>query len=55
MKTRIIKITECVDCPKVWQSYRLCGVEKKRCPPTGTPEWCPLGRLEEERDGGSRE
>lgn len=49
--TRIIKITECADCPKVWQSYRLCGVNKKPCPPAGTPDWCPLEVLEEKGGG----
>lgn len=56
MTTRIIRITECAQCP-YRESYMVqrCELEDRQCPPTGTPAWCPLEVLEAERDGGSRE
>ena len=47
MSTRIIRITACAQCPKVWWHFKLCSVERKLCPPTGTPAWCPLEVLEQ--------
>lgn len=53
MTTRIIRITACAQCPHAlpfivdegdfFECERTCG----ECPPTGTPDWCPLEKLEE--------
>ncbi len=55
MSTRIIRVTECAQCPHVsdtayvggiWKSF--CGLcDERQCPPTGTPDLCPLERLEQ--------
>lgn len=45
MTTRIIRITECAECPKAIDEGHatiICGIEVRWCPPTGTPAWCPL-------------
>ena len=54
MSTRIIRITECRQCPHSYinsarKLYCFYGEDQAPlCPPTGTPEWCPLERLEEQ-------
>lgn len=58
--TRIIRITECHQCPfRFRANYTPRGFVYKCelvthtlpcppiCPPTGTPDWCPLEMLEE--------
>ena len=61
MSTRIIRITECAQCPKHYRNSKgalFCFAiddQAPLCPPTGTPDWCPLEVLVAERDGGSRE
>lgn len=52
--TRVIYITECCQCPfarpsSVRFDVFFCvqpSVSLVECPPTGTPEWCPLEILE---------
>lgn len=58
MTTRIIKITEChqchhqlVYCEHVG-AYLCTRSHLRRCPPTGTPAWCPLEAIEDA--GGAR-
>lgn len=53
--TRIIRITECHQCPYFETSVTgepFCMVEAGGKPtrPTGTPDWCPLEMLEEKTD-----
>ncbi len=53
--TRIIHITECSHCPHVEDAARIeghwvyfCGpMDARKCPPTGTPDWCPLEAIED--------
>lgn len=55
MTTRIIRITECSHCPKAIDEGHpnvICGIEVRWCPPTGTPDWCPLEAIEDA--GGAR-
>lgn len=54
MSTRIIRITECYQCPHsrastVRPQVFFCahGLKLSECPPTGIPDWCPLEKLEE--------
>lgn len=51
MSTRIIRITACAQCPSYYrnqQGFRYCiKTELAPCPPTGTPDWCPLEVLEQ--------
>jgi len=46
--TRIIRITECAQCPHYMYGIGGCAIgdSKKLCPPIGTPDWCPLKVLE---------
>lgn len=60
MTTRVIRITECSQCPHIddmahvdglWVCF--CGLmDSRRCPPTGTPAWCPLEAIKDA--GGAR-
>jgi len=54
--TRIIKITECAGCPHVDGTKNYCNawddMLARVCPPTGTPDWCPLEAIEDA--GGGR-
>lgn len=64
--TRIIRITECAQCPHAskithaqtgklqawWCQSVMCRTGpvapgEPICPPTGTPDWCPLEVLEQ--------
>lgn len=51
--TRIIRITECRQCPYALISHMqtntwLCTRKLlEHCPPTGTPDWCPLEAIED--------
>lgn len=50
--TRLIRITECAVCPHHYQDSLgfFCHFgdgQAPMCPPTGTPDWCPLEKLEE--------
>lgn len=57
MTTRVIRITECSQCPfRFVHNYeRIYGFEygcqlhstPPLCPPTGTPDWCPLEAIED--------
>lgn len=60
MTTRIIRITECAQCPfRFVYDYTPRGFVHEcnlvtrilpcppGCPPTGTPDWCPLEVLEQ--------
>jgi hypothetical protein len=49
MTTRIIRITECRQCPHHMAGVNECALvgygatgHELECPPTGTPDWCPL-------------
>lgn len=57
MTTRIIRIAECSQCPSFYRNSRGIGICMKpdlpvECPPTGTPDWCPLEAIEDA--GGAR-
>lgn len=52
MTTRIIRITECSQCPSFYCNSRRIGFCMKpdipvECPTIGTPDWCPLEVLAE--------
>lgn len=57
---RIVKITGCHECPYVDDVVFakddivfFCGrMNSRMCPPTGTPDWCPLEAIEDA--GGAR-
>lgn len=55
MTTRVIRITECSQCPHVDGTKNYCNawddMFARACPPTGTPDWCPLETLEQ---GGAK-
>lgn len=61
MTTRIIRITECSECPHVNDVTHVDGhwvcfcwrMDARKCPSTGTPDWCPLETLSESA-GGAR-
>ena len=58
MTTRIIRITECTQCPAnlKMQGATYCqeyydGGGMRPTPPTGTPAWCPLEQASERKEG----